>query len=55
VTLAPLLQRFVSLVHDLLRQGGDHAPGGLMLAYGVHIAIQGVEEHVLGAQVLQGL
>ena len=26
-----------------------------MLAYGIHIAIKGVEEHVLGAQALQGL
>jgi hypothetical protein len=26
-----------------------------MLAYGVHIAIKGVEEHVRRAQALQGL
>ena len=52
---APLPQRFMLKVHDLFCQGGEHAPGGLMLAYGVHIAIKGVEEHVLGAQALQGL
>jgi len=42
-------------VHDLFRQGSEHAPGCLMLAYSVHIAIKSVEEHVRRAQALQGL
>ena len=52
---APLPQRFMLKVHDLFRQSSEHAPGGLMLAYGVHIAVKGVEEHVRRAQALQGL
>ena len=50
---ARLPQRFMLKVHDLFRQSSEHAPGGLMLAYGVHIAVKGVEEHVRRAQALQ--
>jgi hypothetical protein len=43
---ARLPQCFMLKVHDLFRQGGEHAPGCLMLAYSLHIVIKGVEEHV---------